>query len=71
MYIKSTLLDSPYEKVLDSISIQKNKYYDIYFYSNDYINPKPQDFGCYYTRKDGIIKLFSKTGDTWELISKH
>jgi hypothetical protein len=71
LYIKSSLLDSPYEKILDSISIQKNKYYDIYFYSNDDINPKPQDFGCYYTRKDGIIKLFSKTGDTWELISKH
>jgi hypothetical protein len=70
LYIKSTLLDSPYEMVLDSITIQKNKYYEIYFYSNDDINPKPTDYGCYYTRTDGIIKLFNKTGDLWELISK-
>lgn len=59
------------EKIQDSINIQGKKYFDIYFYSNDNINPKPTNFGCYYTRKDGIIKLFSKTGEKWELINKH
>jgi hypothetical protein len=38
--------------------------------SNEWLNPKPSDFGCYYTRTDGIIKLFFKTGETWELIDK-
>jgi hypothetical protein len=72
LYIKSTLLDSPYEKLLDSISIQKKiKYYDVYFYSLMTIqNPdKPRNYGCYYTRKDGIIELFNKTGHVWELIN--
>jgi len=71
LFINTTLLGSPYEKIFDSISIQKNTYYNIYFYSNDNISPKPTNYGCYYTRTDGIIKLFSKTGETWELIGKH
>jgi hypothetical protein len=69
LMISSSLLFSN-QKFQDSITIQGKKYFDIYFYSDDNINPKPQDYGCYYTRKDGIIKLFNKTGDVWELISK-
>jgi hypothetical protein len=67
-YLWST---SPYQKIQDSITIQSKKYYDIFFYSDDNIKPQPNDYGCYYTRKDGIIKLFTKTGDSWELISKN
>lgn len=71
LFIRTTLLGSPFEKVLDSINIQKNTYYDVYFYSNDDTSPKPTNYGCYYTKEDGIIKLFTKTGETWELINKH
>jgi len=59
------------QKFQDSLTIQGKKYLEVYFYSNDDINPKPTNYGCYYTRSDGIIKLFSKTGETWELIGKH
>lgn len=58
------------QKFQDSLTIQGKKYLEVYFYSNDDINPKPTNYGCYYTRSDGIIKLFSKTGETWELINK-
>ena len=59
------------DKFKDSITIQGKKYFNIYFYSNDDVSPKPQDYGCYYTRTDGILKLFTKTGDVWEIISKN
>jgi hypothetical protein len=59
------------QKFLDSITIQGKKYFDIYFYSNDNTSPKPTDYGCYYTRNDGIIKLYTSAGESWELISKH
>jgi len=58
------------QRFQDSITIQGKKYFDVYFYSNDDSSPKPTDYGCYYTRTDGIIKLFTKTGETWELINK-
>jgi len=70
LMISSSLLFSN-QKFQDSVTIQGKKYFDIYFYSDDNISPKPKDYGCYYTRKEGIIKLFTKTGDIWELISKN
>ncbi|MBC7383080.1 MAG: hypothetical protein H7296_08815 [Bacteroidia bacterium] len=70
LIVETRLLDSPYEKIHDSIIIQNKKYYKIYFYSNDLSGKKPTDYGCYYTRTDGIIKLFFKTGEYWELINK-
>lgn len=69
MSIFTSLLFSD-QKFQDSLTIQGKKYLEVYFYSNDDINPKPTNYGCYYTRSDGIIKLFSKTGETWELINK-
>ncbi len=72
LYINTAYLwsTSPHQKIQDSITIQSKKYYNIYFYSDDNISPQPINYGCYYTRTDGIIKLFTKTGDVWELISK-
>jgi hypothetical protein len=59
-----------FDKKFDSIEIQKKVYHNVYFYSNDINENKPTDYGCYCTSKDGIIKMFFKTGETWELLNK-
>lgn len=61
--------DSPFQKIQDSITIQGKKYYNIYSYANDAV-PRPTNYGCLYTRTEGIIKLFFTTGETWELLNK-
>ena len=55
----------------DSMEIQGKVYRDVSFLTFDLRNPKPTDYGCFYTWKDGIIKMFSQTGETWELLSKN
>ena len=55
---------------IDSVIVQGKIYRDVYFMSNDLIDQKPYDFGCLYNHKNGIIRMFFKTGETWELIDK-
>ena len=56
---------------IDSVIVQGKIYRDVYFMSNDLIGQKPYDFGCLYNHKNGIIRMFFKTGETWELLSKN
>ncbi len=70
LFVETRLLFSGLEKIKDSIVIQNKIYYDVYFYSNDETGTKPTNYGCYYTRTDGIIKLLFTTGETWELVKK-
>jgi hypothetical protein len=56
---------------IDSVIVQGKIYRDVYFMSNDLIDQKPYDFGCLYNHKNGIIRMFFKTGETWELLSKN
>ncbi|MBC7383077.1 MAG: hypothetical protein H7296_08800 [Bacteroidia bacterium] len=70
LIIETRLLFSRVGKMKDSITIQNKKYYDIYFYSSDLSGTKPTNYGCYYTRTEGIIKLFFASGETWELLKK-
>jgi hypothetical protein len=58
-------------KYSDSIVLHNKTYKDVLFFSNDDHTPSTTDFGCFYTYIDGIIKIYSKTGDTWELLSRN
>jgi hypothetical protein len=51
-----------------TLTIQGKTYKDIHLISFDDALPKPKDFGCLYTWNDGIIKIYYKSGESWEII---
>ena len=59
-------ISKPYQ--YDSLVIQQKIYYNIRYFKNEYKPEYNTAYGCYYTAKDGIIKMETSDGDKWELI---
>lgn len=54
-------------KTFDSLTIRNKIYYDVKLFSKSYVMPT-QTNNCYYTNKNGIIKITSSLGDSLDFI---